>query len=202
MAKFNDPIVVRGARNVTLGSIIGTRVSRSTFDDAERDGHRVFFGGRFDDIESSFEDRFIRPLDLAARDLERVANRLVNPDKWRHLETIEDFMSIPPCMELMIVQTPSVRDALREGRVDGFGYDPDTLPDDDYYGRMADNYRCDNVRKRMDEHGRYQVSARHKSTDADMDADTKHLVWKTRRAIDRIMSTTERDPTDITTLRG
>ena len=202
MAKFSDPIVVRGAKNITLGSILGTRVSRSTYDDIERDGHSTFFGGRFDELERDFEDRFVRPMDAAAITLERVVNRLVNPDRWRALTTIDDFRSIPPSMELMLVTYGPMRELLREGRIDGFGYDPDTLPDEDLYGRLVDNYRCENVLEAMDDEGRYTVTGHHRSTDPELSADDRRATWLTRRAIDRLMSETNRDLTDIDTLRG
>jgi len=202
MAKFSDPIVVRGARNVTLGSLLGTRISRSTYDEINRDGHKTFFGGRFNDLERDFEDRFVRPMDAAAITLDRVVNRLVNPDRWRPLLDIEDFRSIPPSMELMIVSYAPMRELLCEGRIDGFGYDPDSLPDEDLHGRLIDNYRCKNVLEAMDEHGNYTVSAFHKSTDPELSADDLHATWETRRTIDRLLGQTNRDLTDVDTLRG
>lgn len=202
MAKFNDPVVVRGARNLSLGSLLGTRVSRSTFDDIERDGHRMHFGGRFDELERDFEERFIKPIDTVELTLDRIVNRLINPDRWRSLLDVDDFRSIPPSMELMIVSYAPMRELLQEGRIDGFGYDPDTMDDEDLHGRLVSNYRCNNVLEAMDDEGRYTVHAKHKSTDPELSADDLHATWETRRTIDRLLAQTNRDLTNIDSLRG
>lgn len=202
MAKYHEPIVVKGVRNLTLGTVIGTRVTRDIYDEADRDGHRVFFGGRFDDIERELEERFIRPLDSASITLERVTDRVMNPDRWRVLESIDDFRRVPPSMEIVVATAPSVRRLIEEGRVDGYGYDPESLPKDDYYGRIADNYRTDDVLAVMDDVGHYPIHAVHRSTDDDLTADQKHLLWKTRRNIARWVETSDRDITDPDTLRG
>jgi len=106
-------------------------------------------------------------------------------------------------MELAIAFFPPVRKLMEEGRVDGFGYDPNSLQEDDVYGRLIDNFTCNDVAEASDEEGYYDIKAVQFSDDPEYSDDELYAIHKTREYIlDKLLAETDRDPTDIEVCRG
>jgi hypothetical protein len=106
-------------------------------------------------------------------------------------------------MELAILMYEPVLQGVREGRLDGFGYDVSSLPDEDVFGRLIDNFTCEDVASSSDDEGYYKVSGTLYSDDPDLSDDDLFAIHKTRDYIRRvILDKTDRDPTDIFVSRG
>ena len=204
MAYIHDPIIVEQGRHMpSLGALIGSRVSDDVYNRVQSNGFKSFFGSDYDTMNTTFFNQYTKPMNDLSLDLSRTVNALLNPDQFRILSTIEDFQSIPPCMELAIALYEPVRKGILEGRMEGFGYDETTLPDEDFYGRMISNFRCEGVQESSDDDGRYLISATIYSDDPDLDDDQLYAIEMTRETIrDRILATTNRDPTCINSPRG
>lgn len=204
MARFHDTVTIATGHSMpSLGTLIGSRVSNEVFESINSHNHASFFGGEFDHMREEFFNRYVRPMEQLNLDISRTVNALLNPDHFRILESVEDFRSIPPCMEMAITLFEPVRQGIVEGRMEGFGYDPLTLPDEDIYGRIIDNFSCDDVLTASDEDGRYDISATMYSDDPDLSPDELYAILKTRNYIlDRILAETDRDPTAIDLSRG
>jgi hypothetical protein len=187
----------------SLGALIGSRVSTDVFAAINSQGHSSFFGEEFDHMGQEFFNRYVRPMDQLTLDISRTVNAVLNPDQFRILDTIEDFRSIPPCMELAIAMYAPVRQGILEGRIDGFGYDPTTFPEEDVFGRLIDNFTCEDVAAAADNAGYFEVSGTMLSDDPDLTDDELHAILKTREYIlNKVLAETDRDPTAIDLARG
>lgn len=204
MARFHDTITITAGHSMpSLGTLIGSRVSNDVFESINSHNHASFFGGEFDHMREEFFNRYVRPMEQLNLDISRTVNALLNPDQFRILESVVDFQSIPPCMEMAIALFDPVRQGIIEGRMEGFGYDPSTLPDEDVYGRMIDNFSCDDVLAASDDEGYYDIHATMYSDDPNLTPDELHAILKTREYIlNRILAETDRDPTAIELPRG
>lgn len=193
---------VSGTNSIPISAYVGASFSDQSFGNTWQNDD-VFFNGRFAEEERQFEERFIKPLDDMANDImltrKRMDERL---DVWRALETKDDLMATPVCMEEMIAVYEPVRKLAEQGRIRCFGLDVDTLPRNDFYGRITENFSCDDVGAALDEHERYKWKATCFSDDPALSAEQQHMIWKSRRTIDRILRDTHCDPTDPSVLRG
>lgn len=204
MARIHETISISsGSQHPSLGALIGSRVSGDVFESINRTGFTSFFGNEFDHMRETFFERHVRPMDAINLELSKTVNLILNPDKFRILDTLESFQSIPPCMELPILMFEPIRQGIMEGRLSGFGYDPTSLPDEDDYGRLIDNFTCEDVADASDDDGVFKLSGTIYSDDPDLSDEDLYAIRKTREYIKRvILDKTDRDPTDIFVSRG
>jgi hypothetical protein len=204
MVQLLDTTVIDMASGIpSLGILLGSRVSSNVFEALNAYGHKSFFGAEFDTMRHELYNQTVRPLDQMDSDLSRTVNYLLNPDKIRSLTSIEDFMSIPPSMELAIALFAPVRQGIMEGRMEGFFYLPESLPKDDMYGRLIDNFSCVDVEEASDEDGRYSITGTMYCDDLDFSSDELRAIEETRDYIlNKILRDTDRDPTSIGDMRG
>lgn len=204
MARIHETISISsGSQMPSLGSLIGSRVSNEVFDSINKAGFTSFFGSEFDHMTESFFERHVKPMDDLNLELSKTVNLILNPDKFRILNTLDDFKSIPSCMELPILMFEPIRQGVMEGRLSGFGYDPSTLPDEDDFGRLIDNFTCEDVEEVSDNDGYFKLTGTMYSDDPDLSDDDLYAIRKTREYIrDVILRNTDRDPTDILVSRG
>lgn len=204
MARIHDTVTIETVSQFpSLGSLIGSRVSSDVFDSINNQGYKSFFGSDFDHIRNDFINRHVKPMDELNFEISRTINLIMNPDRFRILDSIESFQSIPSCMEMAILTFAPVRQGVLEGRMEGFGYAVDSLPEDDDYGRLIDNFTCEDVAAASNEDGYYEITATLYSTDPDLSDDDLYAIRKTRDFIrDKILAETSRDPTAIDLPRG
>lgn len=204
MARILDTITIDAMGGLpTLGTLMGTGVSREVFEDINATSHRSFFGSDFDNLTSDFFHRHSATLESVSREIAKTVNQVMNPDQFRILSSIEDFHAIPPCMEIPILLFEPVRKLHREGRVEGFGYIPDSLPEDNPFQRAVDNMNVDDLASVIDEDGGFELSGTYYSDDPDLDDDQVYAIRKTYDYIrDRLLVDTDRDPTEISLGRG
>lgn len=204
MAIIHDTITITSGNSMpSLGALIGSRVSNEIFDSVNTLGHKSFFGDDFDHMRHEFFDRYVKPMDQLNLEITKTVNALINPDRFRILESFEDFESIPLCMEIPIVVFAPVRQGILEGRMDGFGYSPDSIPEDDVYGRLIDNFTCEDVHASSDDEGYYEITGTLYTDDPELSDDELYAIRKTRDYIrDKILNNSDRDPTYIEMMRG
>lgn len=204
MAIIHDTVYLQsGGRHASLGMLMGTGPTSSVFNTIDAYGYKSLFGDEFDHMNAQFIDQHIRPMEELNFELSRTVNMLMNPDNHRILDSVEAFRSIPSCMELPILMYAPVLEGFRQGRIEGFGYDPDSLPDEDVYGRMLDNFNCEDVAEVCDDEGYYEVSGTMYTDDPDLNDEELYAIRKTREYIrDKILNGTDRDPTAIDLPRG
>jgi hypothetical protein len=192
--------------SISAGALLGTtgtaELVRSINDSLGGSSLIAAAQDQFRDIRNSFVENVLRPIQMSrAANLQRV-NILMNPDVIRPLIDPIDFSAVPPCMWEAIVMHPPVRALLEQGRIAGFGFDPDNLPKEDTWGRLINNGVCENVLDAVDAEGKVWLSWEFHSTDPVVSFDELDAVELTRRSIDQMLSSTRFDPTDMPEERG
>lgn len=169
-------------------------------------GSTTFFGSIQDiysDVHNVYLNTMIAPLRQTVSMVSDAANVLFNPDVFRPLVTLDAFEAIPACMQLPIVMYEPVRKLLGQGRIGGFGFDPDWLPTEDVYGRLINNGHVEDVLAAPElEKGYAPLYYEWHSDDPDLDPDELDAIRETRRFIDYMLMHTACDPTNISSERG
>lgn len=204
MAIIRDTITIDNVGQMpSLGMLIGSYSGSEVFGHIDNNSHTSFFGSDFDHLRQDFFNKHIYPHQRLALDLSRTVNAIMNPDTIRLLTSIDDLKSTPLCMELPILMFEPVRSLFEAGRVEGFGYHPDSLPKEDVWGRLIDNFSCQNVAEASDADGYYDLTGTLKSDDPDLSDDELYAIAKTRDFIlNKVLKDTKRDPTAIELPRG
>ena len=204
MAIIRDTITIDNVGQMpSLGMLIGSYTGSEVFGHIDANSHASFFGSDFNHMRQDFFNRHILPHQKLALDLSRTVNAIMNPDTIRLLTSIEDLKSTPLCMELPILMFEPVRSLFESGRVEGFGYHPDSLPQEDAWGRLIDNFSCTDVAAASDDEGYYPLSGTLRSDDPELSDDELYAIAKTRDFIlNKVLKETSRDPTAIDLPRG
>jgi len=194
----------------TLGALLGTQgQSGAVLDEMNRqytnDG--VMFGQngdpnttRYDVLKRLVQDQLL----AAGAKVEEIRSQIVQPYQYKAITDEEGLRSVPLVMELPILMYKPVRQLFEDGRIDGYGYEADFLPVEDYYGRLIDNGK---VVFDTDAYEDHQIPdefvEEYRSTDPDISDEDLDKIRITRefigRWIDKEMSEGGqwRDPTDL-----
>lgn len=146
-----------------------------------------------------FIENVLRPIQRGRAEVMQRVNILMNPDVIRPLIADADFAAIPPCMYEAIVMYPPVRKLLEQGRISGFGFDPDWLPKEDTFGRLIANGTCEEI---PDVDGKRWMTWEWHSGDPKVSESDLDAIEITRQNIERLINTTRIDPTDFPNDRG
>lgn len=158
---------------------------------------------RFAASEDAFHKFIRKPYEEIRVKLASLSKKLVNQDKYRPLETTEDLLLAPPCMHLPILGLEPVNRLFRRGLISGYGYDPDDLPKDSPYERLATNGTIPNILEaQADEEGYLSLEYEWDSDDPELDEEEIYALMVTRQMIENLIETTKLDPTDPTIERG
>jgi hypothetical protein len=197
-----NPGVSSGYGMPSLSTLMGSGVSGSVFDSINTNAHDALFAERFAGLHQNFMDLHVKPLEAVAREVGGLFNQATNPNVYRPLISENDFYAIPNCMELPIMMMPEMRKLLVEGRINGFGYTPEDIPEDDSFGRVLDRFHVPDVEAASNKDGYFTVTARFEEFDPVLDDTQFYALRRTRGAIRKLLEDTELDPTDIGTIRG
>lgn len=150
----------------------------------------------FAPMHNAFVQNVINPIRQATTALSSTVTSYLNPDVFRPIVQQNDLTSIPPCMHIPILMAPAVRHLHEQGRIDGFGYDPDTLPYEDVHGRMLDNGHIDNVLETPKENPDYHpMTWTWRDDDPHLDPEEIEAIRDTRSFIETYIEQTGIDPT-------
>lgn len=186
---------------VPAGALLGTSGSRAIIDDINNsyDMNSEYFGS-IDDIFKSnretFVSTFITDIMDEANKVNIIANQLFETEGYKSIICEDDLINIPSKMILPILLEPEVRDLLKEGRIDGFGFDESFLPEEDYYGRLCNNGYVEDTLSALDKDGNLTLTFEFKDTDPELSLDEMDYIMETRKYIKNILKTTYKDPTN------
>lgn len=153
----------------------------------------------------------IQPLYQSIQQLSHVAEAMVGLDAIVPLRDIQAFAAVPNAMRIPILCHPGVQELLASGRIDGWGYLPedlpqwhsdDALPGANPYQRLIDNGFVESLGSAIDDAGNFTVKARINMSDPYLTQDDKESLRITYRIVDQILAETNLDPTSITNMRG
>jgi len=131
------------------------------------------------------------------------ARIIENPNLFRPIETEQDLAVVPQCMQIPLLMMPDMRTLLENGQIWGWGWDPDTLPEEDVYGRLLNNgkFTVDFSNKENPYPETFEWLF--KSTDPDLTDEQLEAIDRSRQYlhefIERELASagTRRDPTDL-----
>lgn len=190
----------------TLGSLMGTSGSDAIINNINAaSGSTTFFGSMYDryaTIRNKFIENIVVPIKAAEAVLYKTVDAMVNIDRIKPLITMDAFKSITPAMHLPILMYEPVRTLFDQGRVSGFGYDPEFLPEEDVYGRLINNGTTYDALESLDDENMVTLDYTYWSDDPVLTDEELDSIEDTRRFVDRILADTVYDPTDIDLERG
>jgi hypothetical protein len=192
-----------------LSSLLGT----GSQDILQQINKRVGGGSFFGSMADPFRDNF-NAFMTAIRDPIRKCDELIRKtretfvlvDEYRPITSVKDLKrGIPPCMRPGIVTYEPIRELLNEERIDGFGYDPKTLPAEDPYKNLCESGCAEVHSTTLSKDGTYTVEYKWDSTDPVLTPEQALDLSLTRQFIDFFMldeDTRHLDFTDYPSLRG
>lgn len=195
MPSISNLLGTSGTNSIT--TLINDQFGSTSFFDSTND---IFQKGR-----DLFVKNFVEPIKSMAMQLKTLHKNLGLPkeDKIILLSSEEDFIDIPPCMYLPILTHEPVMDLFKQGRIFGFGYTYENVKDmEDVYGRLINNGKVEDISSAMDENGIVEFKCEYKSTDPDLTFEELDIIEQTRNYVDLLLTTTKKDPTDISSDRG
>jgi hypothetical protein len=186
---------------VPAGALLGTSGSKAIIDDINNSyGMNSEYFGSVNDIFKSnretFVSTFITDIMEEANKVKIIANQLFETEGYKPIICEDDLINIPSKMILPILLEPEVRSLLKEGRIDGFGFDEALLPEEDYYGRLCKNGYVEDTLEALDEDGNLTLTFEFKDTDPELSLDEMDYIMETRQYIKNILKTTYKDPTN------
>jgi hypothetical protein len=103
-------------------------------------------------------------------------------------------------MHMPILMHAPVKDLFERGLIDGYGYDPTHLPEEDVYGRLIDNGRVSTWYDGPKLPDTFRTI--HRSDDPDLTPAELDHIEMTRNFIDTFLIETVFDPTSPDDVRG
>lgn len=186
----------------SYGAFLGTAASAELIASINEQMGSTFFGTQFPDTTAAFMRDIVVPMQMQAQQIQMTAEILTNPDIIKPLIRAEDFLYVPPAMHEAIIMYAPVRDLLERGRISGFGFNPEYLPEEDVYQHILSSGRVEDISEAMDKDGMVKFRWSMHSDDPELNEDQVRSIRDTREAIDRMLAETEYDPTDWPNIRG
>lgn len=151
----------------------------------------------FAPMHNAFLQNVVNPIRQTMTALSSTVTSYLNPDVFRPLVQENDLVSIPPCMHIPILMAPAVQHLHEQGRIDGFGYDPDTLPYEDVHGRLLQNGHIENALSEppSDNPNYHPMVYIWDSNDPQLDDEEIEAIRDTREFIETYIRETGIDPT-------
>ena len=165
----------------SMGAVLGTGHSTAVLQRLrDLSGGSVIFGQEGDPYAERYN--FLRhmvdqQLELADRRVSETRKIVLNAEYYYPIVSIDDMYEVGPAMQEVIVNYAPIRQLLEDGRISGYGINPDNLPEEDVYGRLLNNGRVDKDSK--------QVVWEFASTDPKLTEVDLEAIEQTRGWIDR-----------------
>lgn len=192
----------------SLGDLVGVRGDRALIEDINRaTGASSYFGSdrdRFRDNHRTFLTKFVEPIRRANLSIRNIVNKVTEQDEYRRIESEDDLRKIPPCMMIPMLTYDPMYSLLRQGRIDGWGFVAENLDEEKVrYDRLiVTNGRADLNTIERDEIGNFTVSSTFESTDPWITPEHREFLEDSRDFIQKVLDTTDLDPTDLSALKG
>lgn len=121
------------------GGLLGYSASSDLLNSINSRNGSTFFGETFNNISNFFRQNVVNPIINGYYNVKCGLADVINPDIFKPLLTLDDFSNIPPIMHIPMLSDPRMRVLLEQGRLSGFGYTIDDLPEEDVWGRLINN---------------------------------------------------------------
>lgn len=213
MARYSQITLDQGAINV--GALLGTAATSTLYKKInEKLGiANSYFGSEADPMRMGYQNfmtSVVNPIQMNNQRFIQANVTISKPDIFQPILSLGELMGVPPCMHVPILQYRPVLDLLKEGRIDGYGYDPNSFPEDDVYDRLINNgkvllYTGDEVFKDPENPNMFVAKSEFRSYDPKLTEGELTAVELTRAFIDKFLEdpeTSHLDPTNPTELRG
>lgn len=105
----------------------------------------TFIGNHHDEWDNAFFRHVVAPARQAMEQARYASASLGITDEWVPIETFDQLRALPPSMQLPVVMYGPVRKLLMDGRISGFGYIPESIPEENPYERLFNNGTIDNL---------------------------------------------------------
>lgn len=120
------------------GMLLGTTAPQHILEsiNAQFNNGAVAFGGigdMFADTYNQFNRAFVQASNTTLHMLEKAKVLISSRDRFSYVTREDDLLSIPPCMYAPLLTYEPIRDMHANERIDGWGIDPNTMPDVDPY---------------------------------------------------------------------
>jgi hypothetical protein len=186
--------------NITPGTLLGTTGTQELIQSINQNlGMSSEYFGSVHDIFNKgrqvFMQNIIEPIRQIGTQIRSAANKLLRNDVIAPLITPDDYQYVPPSMHMPILMYEPVRKLHKQGRVYGFGYEPENLPDEDVYGRLINNGSM-NTYVDLNTKGEYTLEWTWKSSDPELEFTELDHIEQTRQYLDEILRDQLFDPTD------
>ena len=183
----------------SIGSMLGTGHSTAVLEKLQsQSGGQVIFGQEGDPVAERYQAMcklINEQLASANKALAQVRQEVLYPNEYVPIQCVDDLYNVSPCMQEAIVMYRPVRELLMDGRISGYGINPNNLPEEDVFGRLIDNGRTDNISKKELEW--CWRSDDPKLTEAELEAIEKTRGWIDRFLVEQMeIGGDWRDPTD------
>lgn len=207
---FNSGIQISQLSTVpSLGALLGGRGNQELLNSINKSlGSTNFFGSsddRFGMQHNSFVTKFIEPIRQANRQLCDISTRLINTNTYRALVSEDDLASCPPCMMEPILTYEPIFKLLKQGRIEGWGFTPESLVDSrDTWHRLIDTNGTIwyGIQKPNDDKEYRDEDTFFYGVDPYISPDDRIAIEETRDYIDKVLRETDLDPTAPSCLRG
>ena len=176
----------------SLGALLGSQGENSLIQSInDRCGASSYFGSVLDPFRAGFTNfmnTVVQPIRDVGLKLFSTADKLFNPDQYRAIDSIQELKrGIPPCMHEGIIYYPPMRTFLEEGRIEGFGFDPKSLREDDPYEPVLENGFLEIHSSTLDKDGHITQVFNENTDDPILSFDEVEMLRTTRAYIDKFM---------------
>lgn len=190
----------------TIGALMGTAGSAGLIQRMNESMGSTTFGidgDPFSVHRNAFYQNVVQPTIQNVNTFANVVGALMSPDVFRSLTTTDDLRGIPAAMHLPLMYDPELLKLLQQGRIRGFGLDPDEIIGEDKYGRLINNGRCDDIlNAEADDDGNVYLDFEWWSDDPEITPAELDALEMSRSFMRMIAKTTDLDPTDYPNLKG
>jgi hypothetical protein len=192
---------------ISIGDICGTTVNSKLLDfvntNVFQSDSLLKCKSILDKGQRQFFDNINKSKIKLMNSVKNIKRKLMYSDEIKRLINEQDFQYVPPKMELPILMYKPVKRLLKQGRIDGFGYNPKALDDvEDVYGRLIDNGKCNNPIEQIEEKGYFVTEHTFKLDDPDLTFEELDMIEETRKYVDYLIKNTRIDFTDYPNERG
>lgn len=198
--------VIETASVPSLGMAIGSVANSELLQKLNAKIHSSGFFQNVNDYirqgREMFVNNFINPIRETYRKVKNTVKSLTMSDTIRPIITEKDFNNIPPCMYEPILTYQPVRDLFNDGRIFGFGLEPEQIRPDDPYDRMIHNGFTENLLDENVDLKEVECVSVWYADDPDITTEEIDYIEMTRMFIDQILNDTPYDPTDWKNRRG
>lgn len=179
------------------GMLLGHSAPRSVLDsiNARFSGGGVNFGSAGDTFASAystFQNAFVQTANATLDMLKKAKALVIDRDKMVYIVKEEDLESVPPSMYGPILTYEPIRNWHLSGAIDGWGVDPQELPDEDpYHNTIHRGYM------ETDHEGNFPKTVEWVWTTDDIDLSPEEcdMVMDARRFIENFVLNEQRDDT-------